>query len=38
VVEEVVKMTRKYQVTIPKGIRKNVGIDIGDELRVVEKR
>jgi len=37
VVEEVVKVTRKYQITIPKGVRKKVGIDIGDELRVADK-
>jgi len=29
-----VKVTRKYQVTIPKGVRERVGLKIGDELLV----
>jgi len=37
VVEEVVKVTRKYQITIPKKVRKRVGVEIGDELKVMEK-
>lgn len=36
-VEEVVKVTRKYQVTIPKGVREKVGIKMGDELKVTDK-
>ena len=35
--EEVVKVTRKYQVTIPKGVREKVGIKIGDKLKVMNK-
>ena len=35
--EEVVKVTRKYQITIPKRVREKVGVKIGDELRVVDK-
>jgi len=34
---EKVKVTRKYQVTIPKEVRKKVGVEIGDKLRVTEK-
>lgn len=30
----VVKVTRKYQVTIPKEVRRKRGIDIGDRLKV----
>ena len=30
----VVKVTRKYQVTIPKEIRERRGIEIGDRLKV----
>ena len=33
---EKVKVTRKYQVTIPKEIREKIGIKIGDELLVSE--
>jgi len=33
---EKVKVTRKYQVTIPQRIREKVGIKIGDELIVSE--
>ncbi|MGQ9597779.1 MAG: AbrB/MazE/SpoVT family DNA-binding domain-containing protein [Thermoproteota archaeon] len=36
-VEEVVKVTRKYQVTIPKGVREKVGIKMGDNLKVADK-
>lgn len=36
-VEEVVKVTRKYQITIPKEVRKRVGVEIGDKLKVMEK-
>lgn len=36
-VEGVVKVTRKYQVTIPKSVRRKVGIGIGDVLRVSDK-
>ena len=31
------KVTRKYQVTIPKEVRKKVGVEIGDELAVTDK-
>ena len=31
---EKVKVTRKYQVTIPKEIRERIGVNIGDELLV----
>jgi antitoxin PrlF len=31
------KVTRKYQVTIPKEVRKKVGVEIGDELKVMDK-
>ena len=31
------KVTRKHQITIPKEIRQKAGIEVGDELRVVEK-
>ena len=34
---EKVKVTRKYQVTIPKEVRRKVGVNIGDELRVIDK-
>jgi len=33
---EKVKVTRKYQVTIPKDIREKIGISVGDELLVNE--
>ena len=36
-VEIVVKVTRKYQVTIPKGVREKVGIKMGDRLKVMDK-
>lgn len=29
-----VKVTRNYQITIPKDIRKKLGIEVGDVLRV----
>mgnify|MGYP000094192966 FL=1 len=31
---EIVKVTRRYQVTLPKSIREKLGIQIGDFLRV----
>ena len=31
-----VKVTRKYQVTIPKDVRKELGIDVGDEIEFVK--
>lgn len=31
------KVTRKYQVTIPKRVRKKVGVEVGDEFEVAEK-
>lgn len=34
---EAIKVTRKYQVTIPKAVRKRLKIEIGDELSVAEK-
>jgi len=35
--EDVTKVTRKYQITIPKDVRKKLGVEIGDELKVTEK-
>lgn len=32
-----VKVTRKYQVTIPREVRERIDIDIGDELLVTEE-
>ena len=31
------RVTRKYQVTIPKEVRKKVGVEVGDELKVTDK-
>jgi len=31
-----VKVTRKYQVTIPKEVRNELGIDVGDEIEFVK--
>ncbi|HLE74593.1 MAG TPA: AbrB/MazE/SpoVT family DNA-binding domain-containing protein [Candidatus Bathyarchaeia archaeon] len=31
------RVTRKYQITIPKEVRKKVGVEVGDELKVVDK-
>jgi AbrB family looped-hinge helix DNA binding protein len=31
------KVTRKYQVTIPKEVRKKVGVEVGDEFKVSDK-
>lgn len=31
------KVTRKYQVTIPREVRKKVGVKVGDELKVMDK-
>ncbi len=31
------RITRKYQVTIPKEVRKKVGVKVGDELAVMDK-
>ena len=31
------KVTRKYQVTIPKKVRKKAGVEVGDEFEVTEK-
>jgi len=31
------RVTRKYQVTIPREVRKKVGVEIGDELKVTDK-
>ena len=31
------RVTRKYQVTIPKEVRKKVGVEVGDELKVMDK-
>ena len=31
------KVTRKYQVTIPKEVRKKVGVEVGDEFKVMDK-
>jgi AbrB family looped-hinge helix DNA binding protein len=35
--DNVTRVTRKYQVTIPKEVRRKVGVEVGDELRVMEK-
>jgi len=35
--ENETRVTRKYQVTIPKEVRKKVGVEVGDKLRVMEK-
>ena len=35
--EQETKVTRKYQVTIPKEVRRKVGVEIGDKLRIMEK-
>lgn len=32
-----IKVTRKYQVTIPKEVRKRVGVEVGDEFKVSDK-
>ena len=29
------RVTRKYQVTIPKEVRKKVGVEVGDEFKVI---
>jgi len=34
--EQETKVTRKYQVTIPKEVRRKVGVEIGDKLRIME--
>jgi len=31
------RVTRKYQVTIPKEVRKKVGVEVGDEFKVTDK-
>ena len=31
------KVTRKYQVTIPKEVRQKVGVEVGDEFKVSDK-
>jgi len=31
------RVTRKYQVTIPREVRKKVGVEVGDELKVTDK-
>ena len=31
------RVTRKYQVTIPKKVRKKVGVEVGDEFKVMDK-
>jgi AbrB family looped-hinge helix DNA binding protein len=31
------KVTRKHQITIPKDVRVKVGIEVGDELKVMDK-
>jgi AbrB family looped-hinge helix DNA binding protein len=33
-----VKVTRKYQITIPKSTRSKLGINVGDKLLVKEER
>ncbi len=34
---EIVKVTRKFQVTIPKRVRERVGVRVGDRLAVSER-
>jgi len=36
-VKSTTRVTRKYQITIPKEVRKKVGVEVGDELKVVDK-
>jgi antitoxin PrlF len=36
-VKSTTRVTRKYQVTIPKEVRKKVGVEVGDELTVMNK-
>jgi len=36
-VKSTTRVTRKYQVTIPKEVRKKVGVEVGDELKVMDK-
>jgi len=36
-VKSATKVTRKYQVTIPKKVRKKVGVEVGDEFEVRDK-
>jgi AbrB family looped-hinge helix DNA binding protein len=36
-VKSTTRVTRKYQVTIPKEVRKKVGVEVGDELKVMGK-
>jgi AbrB family looped-hinge helix DNA binding protein len=31
------RVTRKYQVTIPKEVRRKVGVEVGDEFKVTDK-
>ena len=37
VVEGVVKVAKKYQITVPKEVRRRVGVEISDKLKVMEK-
>jgi AbrB family looped-hinge helix DNA binding protein len=36
-VKATTKVTRKFQVTIPKEVRRKVGVEVGDELGVIDK-
>jgi len=36
-VKSTTRVTRKFQVTIPKEVRKKVGVEVGDELKVMDK-
>lgn len=35
--EGTVKVTRKYQITIPKEVREKVSVQIGDEIKIMEQ-
>jgi AbrB family looped-hinge helix DNA binding protein len=36
-VKSTTRVTRKYQITIPKEVRKKVGVEVGDGLKVMDK-
>jgi antitoxin PrlF len=36
-VKSTTRVTRKYQVTIPKEVREKVGVEVGDELKIMDK-
>lgn len=35
--DEIIKVTRKYQITIPKRVREKAGIEIGDRLSIANR-